>query len=538
MRMNATTRRETNMETRQVHWAVTFVAALAAGSGAYADNNWNSAGGNLQNTRSQNEERKITVQNAGGLVVKWVFNADGDVSATPAVDGSSVYFPDWAGKLYAVDRKTGRTIWVKSIADATGVPFDKARTTPALYGDKVIVGTQGSTLVPGGGPGGKVIAFDKSTGAVRWVTTLDTHPAAIVTQSAIVQDQKVFVGVASQEERLAGSVLDYPCCTFRGSMLALDVNTGAILWKTYMVPPGFSGNAVWGSSPAVDTKRKQVYVGTGNNYSVPAEVLQCVADNVGNPEAIRACSPTDNLFDSVVALDMATGAIRWVTRALPYDAWNASCPPFGDGSNCPDPAGPNYDFAQAPALFTLKTMGKTRQLLGIGQKSGDYWTLDPGTGAVVWRSSVGPGGTAGGLQWGSAVDGKRVYVADANSDGRLWTLPGGATTRRGVWSALDAATGQVLWQRTTPTNDMTNSWGDTSGPVTTANGVMFSCSVAASGYMFALSAASGEELWRFASGGSCLSGAAISNGEVYWGSGYDNFGIGTSSHKLYAFKLP
>jgi polyvinyl alcohol dehydrogenase (cytochrome) len=305
-----------------------------------------------------------------------------------------------------------------------------------------------------------------------------------------------------------------------------------------MVPTDFSGNAVWGSSPAIDTKRKQVYIGTGNNYSVPAAVLQCVTDNAGNPDAIRACSPPDNLFDSIVALDLTTGAIRWVTKALPYDAWTASCPPFGDGSNCPDPAGPNYDFAQAPALFTLSAMGKTRQLLGIGQKSGVYWTLDPGTGAVVWQSSVGPGGTSGGLQWGSAVDGKRVYVADANSNARLWTLPGGATTTRGVWSALDAATGQVLWQRTTPTNDPTNGWGDTSGPVTTANGVMFSCSVAASGYMFALNAATGEELWRFASGGSCLSGAAISNGEVYWGSGYGNLGIGTTSHKLYAFKLP
>jgi polyvinyl alcohol dehydrogenase (cytochrome) len=102
---------------------------------------------------------------------------------------------------------------------------------------------------------------------------------------------------------------------------------------------------------------------------------------------------------------------------------------------------------------------------------------------------------------------------------------------------MDAATGEVLWQKTTPNADV-SGWGDTSGPVTTANGVVFSCSVGPAGYMYALDAATGEVLWSFASGGSCLSGAAISNGEVYWGSGYSNFGLGQPNNKLYAFSLP
>ena len=108
-------------------------------------------------------------------------------------------------------------------------------------------------------------------GALLWKTQADPHPAAIITQSATVFDGKVFVGVASLEEALAGSPF-YPCCSFRGSMLALDVNTGAILWKSYMAPEGYSGNAVWGSSPAVDTKRQQIYIATGNNYTVPVGV--------------------------------------------------------------------------------------------------------------------------------------------------------------------------------------------------------------------------------------------------------------------------
>src|SRR4029079_17179965 len=118
---------------------------------------------------------------------------------------------------------------------------------------------------------------------------------------------------------------------------------------------------------------------------------------------------------------------------------------FGEGSNCPDPEGPDYDFGQAPALFTARTdkgdkanKGQKVELVGAGQKSGQYWALDPDTGAVVWETQAGPGGTAGGLQWGSSVDGDRVYTANSNSNYKPWTLPDGSTTNLGVWSGLDA----------------------------------------------------------------------------------------------------
>ena len=512
-------------------WLVAGAPAHAQGGGSL----WTSAGQNIANTRHQSAESKISVGTAGTLGVKWIFMTQGDVSATPAVDGARVYFPDWAGNLYAVDRKTGNQVWSASISAASGIPGDKARATPVINGNKVIVGTQG----PFGG-GGKMLAFDKDTGVLLWATQLETHPAAIITQSATVHGGRVYVGVASMEEALAGFVPGYPCCSFRGSMLALDVDTGAILWKTYMAPSGYSGNAVWGSAPAIDTKRGQIYIATGNNYSVPDPVLACVAAAGSDPGAVQACIAPDDHFDSVVALDLKTGAVRWATRALPFDAWTVGClpPPFSNGANCPSPAGPDYDFGQAPALFTVKPSGKgkPRDLVGAGQKSGQYWAVDPDTGAVVWVTQAGPGGTGGGLQWGSAVDGQRVYTANSNSNFQPWTLPDASVTTRGVWSALDVATGQVLWQFTTPNNDV-GGWGDTSGPVTTANGVVFSCSVGASGYMYALNAATGAVLWQFASGGSCLSGAAISNGEVYWGSGYSNFGLGSPNNMLYAFEI-
>jgi polyvinyl alcohol dehydrogenase (cytochrome) len=489
---------------------------------------WDSAGGNRQNTRNQASEHTLGVGNVSGLTVKWALTTAGDVSATPAVNGDTVYVPDWAGNLYAVDKLTGTVKWTASISAASGVPGDKARATPAVTADKVIVGTQG----PFGG-GGKVLAFDKFTGALVWSTQVESHPAAIITQSATVFDGRVYVGVASQEEALAALVPGYTL-SFRGSMLALDLETGAILWKTTVAPPGYTGNAVWGSSPAIDTKRGQLYIATGNNYSVPPDVLACVAAHT-DPVERAACLPANDYFDSVLALDLKTGAIRWATRALPYDAWTVDCIPFfGDGDLCPDPAGPDYDFGQAPALFTTKdSKGKSIELVGAGQKSGQYWALDPATGAVRWVTQAGPGGTAGGLQWGSAVDKTRVYTANANSNLVPWALfGGGGTTTNGVWSGINAATGQMLWQHT-PSHG-----GGTSGPVTTANGVVYGCSLDPFGYMYALNGATGAELWSFASGGSCLSGAAISDGMLYWGSGYSNFGFGTPNNKLYAFGLP
>src|SRR5262245_14559523 len=168
--------------------------AFAAGGGSQ----WNSAGGDQQNTRFQANEKTLSVGNVDELEVKWAFTTGGDVSATPAVDGDTVYVPDWAGNLYAVDKWTGEQQWKASISAASGVPGDKARATPAIAGKKVIVGTQG-----GVSGGGQMLAFNKDTGAVLWRTRLDTHPAALITQSATVFGNRVYVGTSSREEGLA-----------------------------------------------------------------------------------------------------------------------------------------------------------------------------------------------------------------------------------------------------------------------------------------------------------------------------------------------
>ena len=194
---------------------------------------------------------------------------------------------------------------------------------------------------------------------------------------------------------------------------------------------------------------------------------------------------------------------------------------------CPNLAGsPDYDFGQGPALFTARSpQGEKVDLLGVGQKSSQYWALDPDTGAVVWVTQVGPGGVGGGLQWGSATDGSRIYVAEANSESKSWTLASGDTVNSGFWSALDAYTGEILWQTADP-----QGAGDP-GAVSGANDVVYGCS--AGGDMHALNANTGEILWSFSSGDTCYGGAAIVDGAVYWGTGYS-----PAASSLFAFKLP
>ena len=205
-------------------------------------------------------------------------------------------------------------------------------------------------------------------------------------------------------------------------------------------------------------------------------------------------------------------------------------------AGCPATKGPDYDFGQGATLWKARgCRGGPRDLVGAGQKSGVYWALDADTGAVVWSTGAGTGGVAGGLQWGSAQDGRRVYVANANSEFKPWALANGSTVPFGGWSALDASTGAILWQTPNPAHDRA------SGPVSGANGVIYGCSMDDAGHMYAMSAASGAVLWDFASGANCNGGAAIAGNTVFWGTGYgaQKLTPGTNpNHALFAFALP
>lgn len=529
-----------------LRWSLRGGVALAvlclAPSAAAAGASWTTFGQNPQNSRHQASESVIGAANAGSLAERWRYVTAGDVSATPALDDTTVYFPDSAGNIFAVDRRTGSLIWKTSVSAITGFANDYARATPALAGSMLVIGTQsGKFQLPGtDGPasGAWVLGLDKRTGALRWKTQIERHFSAIVTQSAQVNGSTAYVGTASNEEAFANRDLSggvpYTCCSFRGSVSALDVMSGKVKWKTYTVPdePGYSGAAVWGSAPAVDERRGALYIATGNNYSLPADRSACV-DAAVTPGEKQACLP-GNHFDAIMALDLRTGGIRWSFRALPYDAWNTDCglPGFSEGNtnpgNCPPGVGPDYDFGQAPMLFSGVVGGRRTDLVGAGSKSGEFFTLDRNTGAKVWSTVVGAGGLLGGLQWGSATDGRRIYVAESNSTG----------LQRGAWSALDVSTGDILWETPDPNDGLSPYFFGYSaqGPVSVANGLVYGCTLHPSGTMLAMSAQTGEVLWKHSSGSSCIGGAAIADGTVYWGHGYRSFApLSTPGNTVFAF---
>jgi polyvinyl alcohol dehydrogenase (cytochrome) len=472
------------------------------------------------NTRSNPTEQAIGPSTVGELVTDWTVSTQGDVSATPAVVDGAVYFPDWGGTFWKVDAESGEVIWSRSVPEYVGIADTVSRASPAVMGDTVYIGTQA---------GGILLAIDTETGDLRWSTPMDPHPEAVLTSSPVVYEGIVYQGVSSQEFLLAGEP-EYDCCTFRGSLVAVDAATGEILWKSYTLPdqgPGgdiFSGASVWGSTPTIDPESSTVFVGTGQNYSIPQSASEC-QDNGGTPEE---CLPPWNAKDSIVAMDMTTGEIKWSTGPSRFDAWNLACLPGFPPNNCPNP-GPDHDTSDGTHLYTIPGPdGQSRRAVGAGQKSGEFWMLDAATGEIIWSASVGPGSVLGGIEWGTANDGERIFFAETNGDGAPYQLPSGETIDHSSFGALDAATGQLLWQVPEPRG------GLAVGPATTANGVVYYGAL--NGWMYALDAATGELLWEFQGAGSSNAGPAIVDGRVYWGNGYQR--IQTPSTTFYAFALP
>src|SRR5438105_11512418 len=283
---------------------------------------WRIAGQNLNNTWSQPAEHSISPANVKGLKPKWVFTTGGDVSATPTVDGDAVYFPDWGGNLFAVEKNSGSLIWSHKISEYDGVDGAISRVSPALVGDQVIIGDiLSSNQVHNGA---NVMAIDRKTGSLRWITQVETHAAAVITGSPVVFDVVIYIGVSSVEESLATNPA-YPCCSFRGSIVALDAKSGGILWKTFDMPDNngqtnqYIRRALW-QPPAIDPKRGTLFIGTGDNYTVPPDVVAC---QNANPTA--NCTAPDDFFDAALALDRKTGQVQCSNGLQGCDTSTVAC---------------------------------------------------------------------------------------------------------------------------------------------------------------------------------------------------------------------
>jgi polyvinyl alcohol dehydrogenase (cytochrome) len=249
--------------------------------------------------------------------------------------------------------------------------------------------------------------------------------------------------------------------------------------------------------------------------------------------------PPGDHIESILALDLNTGAIKWAQRMSVGDTWNLL-----DFFIGPTTGGPDWDFGSGANLFQAWIDGAPHDVLGAGQKSGIYWAVDPETGTVLWDTKVGPGGHLGGIHWGTAVDRRHIYVGVNDETAAPYTLSGsgpqsGQQTSAGSWAALDPSTGKIQWQIANPAMTASVAGASVNGPLSAVNGVVFGGSMDAQGTMFAFDGATGAVLWSFQSGATVYGGPAIADGVVYWGNGYPaaRLRFGTPGGKLFAFEV-
>ena len=473
---------------------------------------WNGWGPDGSNARFQPEKAaQLPVARVPRLKLKWAFGFAGvkSVMGAPVVVGGRVFLGVDNGSVYSLDAATGCEHWVFR-ADAgvrSAVTVERVGTrSAALFGDLKA----------------NAYAVDAATGELLWKVHVDDHPSARVTAAPKVVEGRVYVGVASGEEG-AGVNPKYACCTFRGSVVALEYATGRQLWKTYIIagepkPAGKNsdgvpryapaGGGVW-NSPTIDPKRRALYIGTGDAYTEPAP----------------------KTTDALMALDLDSGKILWVVQDTENDAWLVGCNGPNHPENCPKALGPDHDFGASPIL---KTLPNGRTLLIAGQKSGNVWAHDPDQkGAVVWRTALVNNTTefGGKIVWGGAADEEAAYFGLG---------PGGI-------AAVQLRDGERKWFASLEPAAPVAQHPGHEGALTAIPGIVFSG--AWDGVLRALSTSDGKVIWEYntvqdfktvngiaAKGGSLsVSGPTVAGGMLFAGSGYVGVRNGMPGNVLLAF---
>lgn len=507
-----------------------------AGSPQWNGPQWNGWSTSPSNARFQDGKAAgIDSSNAGQLKLKWAFNL-GDITVArsqPSIIGRIVFIGTTAGYMFALDADSGCTHWA-------------FRAALGIRGGATVGSANGTLAVFFADSGANVYAVNAQTGQLLWKVRPDDHYSAMGTATPRFYKGVIYQPFASFEEAIAGDP-KVQCCTFRGSVVALDAATGAKIWQTYTIAEtptptrksptgnqqfGPSGAGIW-SSATIDEQLGAVYVATGDNYS----------------------NPPTTTSDAVLAMDLKTGRLLWSKQLTEKDAFNNGCGVPIPG-NCPEAPGADYDFGQPPILLTV---GPSQRALVIAQKSGMVHAIDPDqNGRILWQTRAGIGGALGGSQWGSASDGAKVYVAISDIGVVGAPDPKSPTGFRllldpkkgGGLHALDVATGKQLWNTDgfPCAASRTDCSPAQSAAISIAGDVVFSGSL--DGHLRGYSTTDGRVLWDAetarsfetvngpaAKGGSMDgAGPAIAGGMLFVNSGYGQFG-GMPGNVLLAFAV-
>jgi PQQ-dependent dehydrogenase (methanol/ethanol family) len=504
-------------------------AAVAPAGAAPSARDWPTVGGDAGNSRHSPLAR-INVRNVARLGGAWVRELAANTRTPPVVVGGVLYIND-ALKVYAFDARTGAPLWEH-------VP---ARSTPARGGVAVANGKVFVTLVDT-----HVLALDARTGALLWtgyagnIPKKDIDPNGSITIAGINFDPKVGF-VSSAPTYVNGKLIvgiTGGDIGVRGRVAALNAEDGSLAWEWWVLPPpgepgadtwpddfdvrALGGGAVW-MHGAADPQLGLVYLGTGN------------ASPVIGGEVRRG----DNLYmASIVALDVATGKLKWHYQLTRHDIWE-------------------MDVATPPILYDYKVGGRTRKAIAVMRTDGYLFAFDRATGEPLVpiedrpvpqdlrlytaatqpfpagaeqfgpncaEPEITPPGFKSGCffeplfydKQGIAVAYINVRQAPMSFDPHTgyFYVAGGATPwwyRRlenpyllfaqrppgakeyGLVAALDSRTHRIVWQKRSPWALMGGS-----GVMTTAGGLLFR--LEGDGNFLAFDSKSGEQLWKFQTG--------------------------------------
>ncbi len=495
---------------------------LTAGLGK---GSWNGWGATLAGNRFT-ENGGIKAADVPKLRLAWAFGFPRvlSVRAQPTVVGDWLFTASETGDVFGLDAKTGCTRWTYQA---------KAGVRGAL---SVAALGSGKFGVFFGDSQANAYSLDAVTGKQLWTLKLESHPNATANAAPVVYDGRVYVPTSAVGEESRGQDPNYACCSFRGSISSIDIHTGELNWKSYTIPVepaprgkssagvellGPAGAGVWGA-PTLDTKRGVLYVGTGNGYA----------------------GPPQKTMNAVIAIDLKTGAHKWIQQTVPNDVWLGQCQSQSKAQgkqvnpNCPDDEGPDFDFSAAP-LITTTAAG--RDLVVIPQKSGVIWALDPDKGGeVVWQYRYGQGSGLGG-QWGAAADGVNAYIGTGDF----------LSPNAGGMHAVNLETGKRAWSvppQTRLCGTVRGCSGSQAAAITAIPGAVFSAG--ADGGLRAYASADGSIVWMFdtnrpfktvngveANGGTMdATGVVVSGGMVYVNSGYGGL-VGRAGNVLLAFRV-
>jgi polyvinyl alcohol dehydrogenase (cytochrome) len=469
---------------------------------------WRLYGRDLSNTRHQSRESVIGTGNAAQLGPIWTFSSkraggEGDFTGTPVVADGCVFAGSNRGYVFAMNAETGKPVWKAKVPNGGTI-----NGTVAVPGDgKVYVGVsspaptsdagtcEGATAKDRGCVGPYIVALSEVDGSVAWKTAgLEDAVGSDIYASPQVfdvshngrDDPVLFSGISGWGAESGGLV---PGSSgevrhrFDGSYVLLDARSGRLLRKTYTIRrdpnDGDAGCGIW-STPAVDTRTGDAYVGTSNPFKPQREHPHC------NAVLRIGVDRSRGDFGRILGSYKATNE-EYFSEFLPnYPCIGTgiSPTPSQDLGTCPDM---DLSVGASPNLF--RDSGG-RKLVGVGQKSGIYHTLEAGTMRAVWKQILGAPTLIGGIVGSTAYDGRSLF---------------GPNTAPGFTWSVRKDDGRTRW--------IANHAPGYGNPVAVANGVVYQSDQ--SPVLNAYDADNGNQLLRHELPSETQGGVSIARNTVY-----------------------